>query len=91
MAHDLGERFGRAATKELEVPARDLPALDVVRPADPEELLLGSLEPSVRHAVTEDAAHDREEVEVSGVGRRGAPGNAEGHQSHAPRHIVWLT
>ena len=48
VADDVDEAGGAAAADEVEVAARDLPALDVPVPAHPEEVLLGRPQPGVR-------------------------------------------
>ena len=64
----------RPAAQDVEVDGRDLPALDVPDPRDPEQLALDRPQPGVLHPVAEHAPHERQQVEVAGVGGRGAAG-----------------
>ena len=71
MAHDRGEWLRGAATEEPEIPARDLPAVDVVDAGDAEQHPLDRSEPGVIHPVAEQAPDMRKQVEVPGdLGRR---------------------
>ena len=80
---DVEEGTRLAPAQEVQVARRDLPASDVAVPPQPQQLGLHGREPRVRHAVSEDAPDDRQEVEVAFVeGRIGAghaePGDEEG-------------
>ena len=69
--HDARERVDRPASQHVEVDRRDLPALDIADPADAQQLALDGAQPRVLHPVLEHPAHERQQVEVPGVGRRG--------------------
>jgi hypothetical protein len=70
VAHDLDERVGGSAAQEVEVPPRDLPALHVTDPVEPEQLGFRRAKARVRHPVPEQPADEREQVEVAGMLRR---------------------
>ena len=73
VADDVHEPGRAAAADEVEVPAGDLPPLDVAVPLDGEEMLLGRLEAGIRHPVTEQPSDQWQQVEVPaqrGGGRR---------------------
>ena len=65
----------RPAAQELEVAARDLPALDVAVAVHAEQLGLDGPQARIGHPVAEHAPDDRQQVEVAGVDRRGPAGH----------------
>ena len=72
--HDLDERLGRAATQESEIPAGDLPALDVAVPLQPQQPGLGRPQAGVVEPVSEEPSDDRQQVEMAGMDRRARAG-----------------
>jgi hypothetical protein len=83
VAHDVDERPRLAPAEVVEVAAGNLPAGDIRAPSQPEQLRLDRPEARVRHAVAEDPAHDRQQIEMARV-----PGRIRaGHP--IPRHEEW--
>ena len=71
--NDVRERPGLAEAQVVEVARRDLPARDVRVASDAEQLRLDGGEARIGHPVPEDAAHDRQQVQVARVERRFEP------------------
>ena len=84
VADDLGQLGGRRPARKREVAAGDLPAVDVADPLHPEELGLGGPQPGIGHPVPEEAADDRQQVEVTGMPRRGPAGHPEARRQQRP-------
>jgi hypothetical protein len=83
VADHVHQWAGLAEAKVVQVPRGDLPAGDVGLTTQPEELALDRRESRIAHAVSEDAAHERQEVKVASVQRRvraghPVPGDEEG-------------
>ena len=74
VAHHCGQGLGGAAAQEPEIATGDLPAVDIVVPDDAEQHPLDGPEAGVVHPVTEQPAHDRQQVEVAVVCRGGPAG-----------------
>lgn len=62
VADDIHEIVGGPAPKEPEIPAGDLPALEVTDPMHPQQRRLGGPQPGVLHPVPEQPADDWEKV-----------------------------
>ena len=54
------------APQDLQVTARDLPAVDVADPVEPQDVALDAPQPGVGETVTEHPPDERQEVEVAG-------------------------
>ncbi len=66
-----------APRQEAQVATGDLPAVHVADPVETEELGLRGPQAGVGHPVPEQPAHGRQQVEVAGMGRRGATRHPE--------------
>ena len=73
---DGDEVLGRSSSKETEISLRDLATVDVAMPVQTEQLGFSGPQPRVRHPMAEDAAHDRQKIEVARVRRCRATGQA---------------
>ena len=82
--NDFQQRGRLAEPQELEVPRRDLPAADVGMPTQPEEHRLHRPEAGIGHPVPEHPAHERQQVEVTGMDRRTLAGKAVARDEERP-------
>ena len=97
VADDRRQRLRRAAAQEPEVPARDLPPVDVVVALHPEQHPLDRPEPRIVHAVAEEPPDEwaggrgdrrprERRAEPSGSGSRGAASRTRGRCRSRARH-----